>query len=130
MPTPDLSPFASQMGLEIVEISSGRVRAKIKIKEAFCDQKNVAASGLAVAVAEELVTFQMAPYLATNFSMVTNENDATFIAPLRKGEMAYIECHLVHRDHSTFNWETLVKREDGQLVAIVSHTQILKSTEI
>ncbi len=121
-------PFATLVGLEIIEVMPERAAARIKIRPELCNRSGVAAGGAVMALANTLATVAAMANLPDGASTVTIESNTNFIAPLPEGDMAHAECTLSHNGQEMMVWQTKIMRADGSLAAVVTQTQMIHST--
>lgn len=120
-------PFATLIGLEIIEVMPERVVARLKIRHELCNRSGVASGGALMALANTLGTVATMANLTDGASTITIESSTNFIAPVPEGDMVHAECTLMHNGQETTVWQTKIMRADGRLAAVVTQTQMIHS---
>ena len=121
-------PFAALIGLEIIDVLPERAAARMKIRPEFCNRNGVAAGGVLMALANTLGTMATMANLRIGANTTTTENTANFISSLPVGDIALAECKLVHDGKEMMVWQTKITRGDGRLAAVVTQTQLIRSS--
>lgn len=122
-------PFATLIGLEIIEVMPERAVARAKIRPELCNRSGVASGGAVMALATTLGTVATMAKLPDGANTITIESSTNFIASVPAGDMAHAECTLVHNGKETMVWQTKITRGDGRLAAVVTQTQMIHSAE-
>jgi 1,4-dihydroxy-2-naphthoyl-CoA hydrolase len=120
-------PFATLIGLEIIEVMPERAVARIKIRPELCNRSGVASGGAVMALANTLGTVATMAKLPDGASTITIESNTNFIVPVPEGDMAHAECALIHNEQKMMVWQTKIMRADGRLAAVVTQTQMINS---
>jgi uncharacterized protein (TIGR00369 family) len=120
-----LLPFAKSMGLEIIEATTERALARVKISQEFCNRTNTASGGLIMALADELGNMLASARLPEGTYASSIDSNTNFISSIPQGEIALVECSLLFHEQKQMVWQTKVTRTDGRLAAIVSQTQLI-----
>jgi 1,4-dihydroxy-2-naphthoyl-CoA hydrolase len=122
-------PFATLIGLEIIDVMPERAAARIKIRPELCNRSGVASGGAVMALANTLGTVATMANLPNGANTITTESTTNFIAPVPMGDMAHAECTLVHNGQEMMVWQTKITRGDGRLAAVVTQTQMIRSAD-
>jgi 1,4-dihydroxy-2-naphthoyl-CoA hydrolase len=121
-------PFAALIGFEIIDVMPERAAARMKIRPEFCNRNGVAAGGVLIALANTLGTVATKAKLRIGANTTTTESTTNFIASLLVGDIALAECKLVHDGEEMMVWQTKITRGDGRLAAVVTQTQLIRSS--
>jgi 1,4-dihydroxy-2-naphthoyl-CoA hydrolase len=119
-------PFAHLIGLQYVEVTRERVRARLVVRPDMCNGKNVIHGGALMAFADTLGAAGTVINLPEGHATATIESKTNFIAGAQVGATLIGEATPVHRGRRTQVWQTRITLEaDGGLVAQVTQTQIV-----
>jgi 1,4-dihydroxy-2-naphthoyl-CoA hydrolase len=119
-------PFADLIGLQYVEVTRERVRARLVVRPDMCNGKNVIHGGALMAFADTLGAAGTVINLPEGHATATIESKTNFIAGAQVGATLIGEATPVHRGRRTQVWQTRITLEaDGGLVAQVTQTQIV-----
>ena len=119
-------PFAELIGLQYIEVTAERVRAKLVVRPDMCNGKNVIHGGALMAFADTFGAAGTVINLAEGHATATIESKTNFIAGAPVGATLIGEATPVHRGRRTQVWQTRITLEsDGGLVAQVTQTQIV-----
>jgi uncharacterized protein (TIGR00369 family) len=114
------------VGLEIVEVTNGRVRGRLPIRPALLAPNGYLHAASVVALADTACgygTVASAPPEARGFTTI--ELKANFLGTIREGALA-CEAELVHGGRSTQVWDARVTDgATGRLLALFRCTQLL-----
>ncbi len=114
------------LGLEIVEIESGRVRARLAIRPELLAPNGYLHAATVIGLADTACgygTMASRPEGATGFTTI--ELKTNFIGTAREGAIA-CEAKLIHGGRTTQVWDAEVKDEGtGKTIAIFRCTQLL-----
>ena len=126
---PELPPFATLMGLEIIDVMPERAAAQIRIRPELCNRSGNASGGVIMALADILETLATAAHLPDGARSMTIESKTNFIASVPEGDMAHVECSLIYNEQKRMVWQTKITLADGGLAAIVTQTQLIYSAD-
>jgi 1,4-dihydroxy-2-naphthoyl-CoA hydrolase len=119
-------PFAELLGIQFVEVTRERVRARLTVRPDMCNGKDVIHGGALMAFADTLGAAGTVINLAKGHATATIESKTNFIAGAPVGATLIGEATPVHRGRRTQVWQTRITLEnDGGLVAQVTQTQIV-----
>ena len=122
----DQPPFASFMGMRILEATPDRVVAELTVTENLTNRNGVLHGGALMAFADNLGgTAATANLPASGGSTATIESKTNFFTAIPIGDTAYAECTPLHRGRTTMVWQTRITRGDGKLCALVTQTQLV-----
>jgi 1,4-dihydroxy-2-naphthoyl-CoA hydrolase len=119
-------PFADLLGVQYLDVTRQRVRAKLVVRPDMCNGKDVIHGGALMAFADTLGAAGTVLNLAEGHATATIESKTNFIAGASVGATLIGEATPVHRGRRTQVWQTRITLEgDGALVAQVTQTQIV-----
>src|SRR3546814_525562 len=118
-------PFASLMGLKVLEVTPEKVIAELPVRPELCTRPAILHGGALMAFADTLGAVATIANLGKGFSTTTIESKTNFFAGIPEGETAHAECTPLHRGRTTMVWQTRITRADGKLAAIVTQTQLV-----
>ncbi|MFC3675787.1 PaaI family thioesterase [Ferrovibrio xuzhouensis] len=118
-------PFASLMGLKVLEVTPEKVTAELPVRPELCTRPAILHGGAVMAFADTLGAVATIANLGAGFSTTTIESKTNFFAGIPAGETAHGECTPLHRGRTTMVWQTRITRADGKLAAIVTQTQLV-----
>ncbi len=121
----DAIPFARLMGVEILEASKDKVRARLSVTADLCTLGGTLHGGAAMAFADTLGAiggYLALPAGATGTT--TLESKTNFLGPAPQGGAVIGETTPVHRGKRTSVWQTRIETEAGKPVALVIQTQM------
>jgi uncharacterized protein (TIGR00369 family) len=115
--------FPGTLGIEFVEVTPERVRARMRVEERLCTVPGVLHGGAIMAFADTLGAVATSQNLAQGDSTTTIESKTNFLAAGRAGTTVEGDCTPLHRGRRTMVWQTRVTGPDGKLLALVTQTQ-------
>ena len=118
-------PFATLMGLKVLEVTPEKVTAELPVRPELCTKPAILHGGAVMAFADTLGAVATIANLGEGFSTTTIESKTNFFAGIPEGETARAECTPLHRGRTTMVWQTRITRADGRLAAIVTQTQLV-----
>lgn len=118
-------PFADLLGIEIVDALPDRVTARMLVREELCTRPAVLHGGAAMALADTVGALATILNLPEGRSTTTVESKTNFLRPAPAGSTVIAECTPVHRGKRTMVWQTRISTAEGQLVALVTQTQLV-----
>ena len=118
-------PFPRLMGIEIVEASREKVRAKLVVRPDLCTASNILHGGAIMAFADTLGAIGAWLNLPDGALTTTIESKTNFIGPAKEGSTVHAESTPFHIGKRSSVWQTKISREDGKLVAVVTQTQMV-----
>jgi uncharacterized protein (TIGR00369 family) len=119
-------PFAEVLGIQYVEVTRDRIRAKLVVRPDMCNGKNVIHGGAVMAFADTLGAAGTVINLPEGHATATIESKTNFIAAAPVGAVLIGEATPVHRGRRTQVWQTRITLEgDGGLIGQVTQTQIV-----
>ncbi len=118
-------PFPSLMGVEILEATKERVKARLLVRPDLCTSGNILHGGAIMAFADTLGATGAFLNLPEGAGTTTMESKTNFIGSAKEGTTVEAEATPVHVGRRSSVWQTRITREDGKLVAIVTQTQMV-----
>lgn len=117
--------FPGLMGITLVEAGPERVVATMTVRPDLCTTGEVLHGGALMAFADTLGAVGTFMNLPRGARTTTVDSSTKFIAAAPHGTTVTGECTAFHRGRTTQVWQTLVRREDGKLCAVVTQTQLV-----
>jgi phenylacetic acid degradation protein PaaD len=106
---------ASQaLGIEIVEVSPGRARARMRVAPTMVNGHAIAHGGYVFLLADTAFAFACNTYGAVT---VARGAEVTFVAPAREGDELTADAAERHRAGRNGIYDVTVRRADGTVVA-------------
>ena len=118
-------PFASFMGMKILEVTPEKVTAELLVTNNLTNRNGVMHGGAVMAFADNLGGTATTANLKPGQSTTTIESKTNFFAAVPIGDVARAECTPLHRGRTTMVWQTRITRGDGKLCALVMQTQLV-----
>lgn len=118
--------FPGLIGLRLVEATTDRVVASLKVRPDLCTTGEILHGGAVMAFADTLGAVGTFLNLPKGATTATIESSTKFISAAPVGSTVIGECTAFHRGRTTMVWQTLVKSETGKLHAVVTQTQLVR----
>jgi 1,4-dihydroxy-2-naphthoyl-CoA hydrolase len=125
----DLLPFAKLLGIRFLTATPESVTAEMRVREDMCTRPAVLHGGAMMALADTLGACATSLNLRDGSTTTTIESKTNFLGPAMAGTIVRAECLAIHRGRRTMVWQTRVTSENGKLLAIVTQTQMVISSE-
>jgi len=109
----DAMPFASAMGVRLVEATPTRVAGELFVRDDLCTTNSVLHGGAIMAFADSLGAVAAMLNLREGAATTTLESKTNFVGAIRAGDTARAVCEPVHLGRATMVWQTRVSRGDG-----------------
>ncbi|MEX2229964.1 MAG: PaaI family thioesterase [Dehalococcoidia bacterium] len=113
------------IGLEILEVTPGRVTARLGVREQLLAPNGYLHAASVIALADTAAGYGCVASLpegATGFTTI--ELKSNFLGTARDGDLA-CEATLVHGGRTTQVWDAMVTRADGGQIAAFRCTQLV-----
>jgi len=123
--TPLHQPFPRLMGVEMIEATAARVRARLFVRTDLCRSGHVMHGGALMAFADLVGSIGAFLNLPEGASTTTIESKTNFIGAAKEGSVVEAEATPLHVGRRSSVWQTHIKREDGKLLAVVTQTQMV-----
>ena len=117
--------FPELLGIEFTEVTTERVLAALTARPDMCTVYGVLHGGAIMAFADTLGAVATFPNLPPGARTTTIESKTNFLSSAKVGTRVSGETTPVHRGRSTMMWQTRILSEAGQLVALVTQTQMV-----
>jgi uncharacterized protein (TIGR00369 family) len=118
-------PFPRLMGVEVVEATKEKVRARLVVRPDLCTAANILHGGAIMAFADTLGAIGAWLNLPDGALTTTIESKTNFIGAAKEGSTVNAESTPFHIGKRSSVWQTKIMREDGKLVAVVTQTQMV-----
>ena len=118
-------PFAELLGIEFVSAEPDKIVAQMTVREDLCTRPAVLHGGAVMAFADTLGATGTIANLPAGAGTTTIESKTNFVAPAPVGTRVIGEATPIHRGRRTMVWQTRVSTPEGQLVALVTQTQLV-----
>src|SRR5260370_40878091 len=115
--------FAKHIGVEIIEITPDRVRARLAARPGLANRRGILHGGAIMSLADHMGGIGTTANLPQGSSTTTTESKTNFFSPVPHGDQAHADCTPLHRGRSTMVWEASITPGDGTLAAMVTLTQ-------
>ncbi len=116
--------FPEKLGLRLLEVSRDELRAEIEVTRELCTLPGRMHGGALMAFADTMGAYGTVLNLPDGHSTTTIESNTNFFSAGREGGRVIATTTPLHRGRSTMVWQTRIERDDGTLVAIITHTQM------
>jgi 1,4-dihydroxy-2-naphthoyl-CoA hydrolase len=114
--------FEGLFGLEIVELSDERARARVTVREELKQPGGLVHGGVYASIAESLASWATASAVAAQGkSAVGLANQTSFLRPITQGSIEALALRR-HRGRTTWVWEVEVSDAHGRLCALTRMT--------
>jgi 1,4-dihydroxy-2-naphthoyl-CoA hydrolase len=121
----DMLPFAKLLGMRFLEADRDRVVAELVVRDELCTRPAVLHGGAVMAFADTLGATGTTLNLPGGARTTTIESKTNFLAAAPVGSRLVGETTPVHRGRTTMVWQTRIVTDAGQLVALVTQTQLV-----
>jgi uncharacterized protein (TIGR00369 family) len=114
--------FDALYGLELLEVTDERVRARVKVHDGVRQPMGLVHGGVFASMAESMTS--IATWLAvhdTGRSAMGQSNQTSFLRPITTGTI-HATARRRHRGKTTWVWEVDITDDDGRLCAMVRMT--------
>lgn len=122
----DYMPFAQGLGLDMEVVSKSLVRASLEVSKTLCTTGKIMHGGAIMAVADTLgaiAAYQNLPEGAK--ATTTLESKTNFLGAAPLGCVVIAETTPLHVGRRTSVWQTVLRKEDGDKIALVTQTQLV-----
>lgn len=121
----DLLP--GMLGIKFNQVDPEVVAATLKVKPELCTVGDILHGGAIMAFADTLGAVGAFLNLPRGASTTTIESKTNFTGPARVDTTITASSRMVHKGRSLMVWQTEIRGEDGNLVALVTQTQMVLS---
>jgi uncharacterized protein (TIGR00369 family) len=117
--------FPGLMGVRLTEATPERVVATMIVRPDLCTTGKAVHGGALMAFADTLGAVGTFMNLPEGARTTTIESKTNFVGAAAAGATLTGECTALHRGRTTMVWQTMIRRDDGKLCAVVSQTQLV-----
>lgn len=117
--------FPGLMGITFTEIGEERVVATLQVRPDLCTAGGILHGGAQMAFADTLGAVGTFVNLPDGKGTTTVDSSTKFIGAAKVGSTVTGESVALHRGRTTMVWQTMIRREDGKLCAVVTQTQLV-----
>ena len=114
----------THLGIEFVEVTPDRVRARLTVTEKLMTVGGTVHGGTLMAFADSVGAAGTVANLAEGQRTATLESKTNFIAGCRSGTVQ-AEAKPIHKGKRTHVWETRITDESGKLLSVTTQTQMI-----
>ena len=115
------------LGITFNEVDPERVCATLKVKPELCTVGDILHGGAIMAFADTLGAVGAFINLPQGTTTTTIESKTNFTGPARVDTTITASSRMVHKGRSLMVWQTEITGEEGNLVALVTQTQMVLS---
>ena len=113
------------LGVELVETTAERVVGRLRVRPEIATTGGILHGGAMMAFADTLGAVGTFLNMQPGWTTTTIESSTKFLAAAPPGALVTGEAVPLHRGRTTMVWQTMIRREDGRLCAVVSQTQLM-----
>ena len=117
-------PFSDLMGVEVLERSKARVRARLVVREDLCTAGGILHGGAYMAFADALGAIGGVMNLPPGARTTTLESKTNFLGSAPVGSVVEGETTPLHVGRRSSVWQTRVTNGEGKLLCLVIQTQM------
>lgn len=122
----DAMPFSKLMGVVVEAAEPSRIAGKLVVRPDLCTTRNILHGGAAMAFADALGAIGASINLPEGAGGTTTiESKTNFLGAAREGDTIVGEATPLKVGKRMSVWQTRIQGEDGELVAIVTQTQLV-----
>ena len=123
---PDMMPFSSSLGLNMIQSEKDGVVAELVVNEALCTTGRIMHGGAVMAVADTLGAIGAFLNLPEGHKTTTTiESKTNFLRSAPRDSKVVAECVPLHVGRRMSVWQTTLKNEEGKSIAVVTQTQMV-----
>jgi uncharacterized protein (TIGR00369 family) len=116
--------LVTHLGIEFLEVTPERVRARLQVNDKLLTTTGVVHGGTLMAFADTIGAAGTVANLAEGQSTATLESKTNFIGGCRGGTIQ-AEARPIHKGRRTHVWETRITDEAGKLLSVTTQTQMI-----
>jgi 1,4-dihydroxy-2-naphthoyl-CoA hydrolase len=113
------------LGVRLLSAEPDRVVAELEVRPDLCTTGGVLHGGAYMAFADTLGAVGTFLNLPKGSRTTTTDSSTKFIAAAPVNSTIFGESVALHRGRTTMVWQTMIKRADGKLCAVVTQTQLV-----
>tara|TARA_B100001758_G_C18068388_1_gene431889 strand:- start:162 stop:551 length:390 start_codon:yes stop_codon:yes gene_type:complete len=123
---PDMMPFSSSLGLNMIQSEKAGVVAELVVNEALCTTGRIMHGGAVMAVADTLGAIGAFLNLPEGHKTTTTiESKTNFLRSAPRDSKVVAECLPLHVGRRMSVWQTTLRNEEGKSIAVVTQTQMV-----
>ena len=123
---PDMMPFSSSLGLNMIQSEKAGVVAELVVNEALCTTGRIMHGGAVMAVADTLGAIGAFLNLPEGHKTTTTiESKTNFRRSAPRDSKVVAECLPLHVGRRMSVWQTTLRNEEGKSIAVVTQTQMV-----
>ena len=123
---PDMMPFSSSLGLNMIQSEKDAVVAELVVNEALCTTGRIMHGGAVMAVADTLGAIGAFLNLPEGHKTTTTiESKTNFLRSAPRDSKVVAECVPLHVGRRMSVWQTTLRNEEGKSIAVVTQTQMV-----
>ena len=123
---PDMMPFSSSLGLNMIQSEKDGVVAELVVNEALCTTGRIMHGGAIMAVADTLGAIGAFLNLPEGHKTTTTiESKTNFLRSAPRDSKVVAECLPLHVGRRMSVWQTTLRNEEGKSIAVVTQTQMV-----
>lgn len=124
----DFMPFASTLGIEVVEATPEQIVGHLTVTKAICTTGKIMHGGAIMAFADTLGAIGAFLNLPEGAKATTTiESKTNFLGAARLGSEVHATTTPVHIGRRTSVWQTRLTTAEGKAVALVTQSQMVLS---
>jgi uncharacterized protein (TIGR00369 family) len=116
--------LVSHLGIEFLEVTPDRVRARLQVNDRLLTTTGVVHGGTLMAFADTIGAAGTVANLGEGQRTATLESKTNFIAGCKAGWIT-AESTPIHKGKRTHVWETRITDESGKLLSVTTQTQMV-----
>lgn len=113
------------LGLELSEAGPERVCGRLTVRPQICTIGGILHGGAVMAAADTLGAVGAFLNLPPNSRTTTLESKTNFLGAAPVNSTVLAECTPLHGGKTTSVWQTVLRAENGKLLALVVQTQLI-----
>ena len=113
------------LGVRLLSAEPDRIVAELEVRSNLCTTGGVLHGGAYMAFADTLGAVGTFLNLPQGSRTTTTDSSTKFIAAAAVNTTVVGESIALHRGRTTMVWQTMIKRADGKLCAVVTQTQLV-----
>ena len=123
---PDMMPFSSSLGLNMIQSEKAGVVAELVVNEALCTTGRIMHGGAVMAVADTLGAIGAFLNLPEGHKTTTTiESKTNFLRSAPRDSKVVAECLPLHVGRRMSVWQTTLRNEEDKSIAVVTQTQMV-----
>ena len=116
--------LVTHLGIEFLEISPERVRARLQVNDKLLTTTGVVHGGTLMAFADTIGAAGTVANLTEGQRTATLESKTNFISGCKAGWIT-AESTPIHKGKRTHVWETRINDDAGKLLSVTTQTQMI-----